>query len=85
MVGVFLEAETRPCEIKINWQEMFARVSNLHHSSRQHQISDPLSEVRDQTLILMDTSRIHFHCVTMGTPSIRVLNLPTPPTPQSRA
>lgn len=24
VVGVFLEAETRPCEIKINWQEMFA-------------------------------------------------------------
>lgn len=24
MVGVFLEAETRHCEIKINWQGMFA-------------------------------------------------------------
>lgn len=24
MVGVFLEAATRRCEIKINWQEMFA-------------------------------------------------------------
>lgn len=24
MVGVFLEAATRHCEIKINWQEMFA-------------------------------------------------------------
>lgn len=24
VVGVFLEAETRHCEIKINWQEMFA-------------------------------------------------------------
>ena len=28
------------------------------HSSWQHQILDPLSEVRDWTLILMDTSRV---------------------------
>ena len=34
-------------------------VCNLHHSSRQHQIPDPLSEVRDQTCILMAPSQIH--------------------------
>jgi len=28
--------------------------------------SDPLSEARDQTCILMDTSQICFHCTTMG-------------------
>ena len=29
-------------------------VFNLHHSSRQRQIPDPLSEARDRTLILTD-------------------------------
>ena len=45
-----------------------SQVCNLHHSSRQHWIHlDPLSEARDQTQILMDTSWICFRCATMGT------------------
>ena len=48
-----------------------SRVYELHHNSQQCQITDPLSEARDGTHILMDTSWIHFHCVTtMGTPWI---------------
>ena len=39
----------------------------LHHSSWQHQIFNPLSEARGQTHILMDTSRILFDRATMGT------------------
>ena len=35
-----------------------SRICNLHHSSRQHQILDPLSEARDQTHTLMNTSQI---------------------------
>ena len=31
-------------------------------------IPDPLSEARDQTHILMDSSRIHFLCAMQGTP-----------------
>ena len=31
-------------------------VCDLHHSSQQRQILDPLSEARDGTCILMDTS-----------------------------
>ena len=38
-----------------------SHVCELHHSSRQCQILNPLSEARDQTCILMDTSQIHFH------------------------
>ena len=36
-------------------------VCDLHHSSRQRQILNPLSKARDQTCVLMDASRIHFH------------------------
>ena len=43
-------------------------VYDLHHSSQQCQIPDPLSKTRDGPCIRMDTSLIHFYCVTMGTP-----------------
>ena len=43
---------------------------DLHHSSRQHQILNPLSEARDWTHSLMDTSQIRFHWATTGTPRI---------------
>ena len=35
-----------------------SHVCNLHHSSRQLQILNPLSEARDRTCILMDASRV---------------------------
>ena len=37
-----------------------SRVCNLHHSSRQHRILNPLSKVRDRTHILMDPSRVGY-------------------------
>ena len=45
-----------------------SHVCHLHHSSGQHWILNPLSESRDRTCILMDTSRIHFCCAKIGTP-----------------
>ena len=36
-----------------------SRVCNLHHSSRQRQILNPLSKARDQTHNLMVPSRFH--------------------------
>jgi len=36
-----------------------SRVCDLHHSSWQHQILNPLSKSRDQTHNLMVPSRIH--------------------------
>jgi len=46
-----------------------SRVCNLHHSSWQHRILNPLNEARDRTCNLMDTSQIHFRCATMGMPA----------------
>ena len=45
-----------------------AAAADLRHSSQQHQIFNPLSEGRDPSAILMDTSWICFHHATMGTP-----------------
>ena len=41
---------------------------NIHHSSWQWWIFNPLSTAKDQTCILRDTSRIRFCCATTGTP-----------------
>ena len=38
----------------------------IYHSSWQHQILNPVSEIRDRTCVLMDMSRLHFCCATMG-------------------
>ena len=43
-------------------------VCDLHHSSRQCQILNPLSEARDRTHILTDPSQIRFCCATTETP-----------------
>ena len=53
-----------------------SRICNLHHSSQQCQIPDPLSRARDRTFILMDTSHIHFHYATGGTPWWAVFIMP---------
>ena len=43
-------------------------IYDLHHSSQQCWIPEPLSEARDQTCILRDTSWIHFPCATTAIP-----------------
>ena len=45
-------------------------ICDLHHSSRQHRILNPLSDAMDRTCILMDTSWIHLCCAMTGTPVI---------------
>jgi len=42
---------------------------NLHLSSCQRQILNPLSEAKDRTCNLMVTIWMHFHCATAKTPS----------------
>ena len=38
-----------------------SRICNLHHSSPQCRIPNPLNEARDRTQVLMDTSRVRYH------------------------
>ena len=52
-------------------------VCDLHHSSWQCGILNPLSRARNWTCILMDTSQVCYHWATMGTPNfILFLSLP---------
>ena len=43
-------------------------ICDLHHSSQQPQILNPLSKARDPTLILMDISQVCYCWATEGTP-----------------
>ena len=61
-------------QLQASWDPSL--IYDLHHSSWQHWIVNPLSEARDGTCNLMVPSRIRFHCATMGTPGIFVLDLP---------
>ena len=45
-----------------------SHVCDLHHSSQQPQILNPLCEARDQTCKLMVPSGIRFCCSMMGMP-----------------
>ena len=45
-----------------------SRICDLHHSSQQHWILNPLREARDRTHNLMAPSQIRLLCATTGTP-----------------
>ena len=45
-----------------------SHVCELHHSSQPCWILNPLSEARDPTWVLRDTSWVHYRWGTMGTP-----------------
>ena len=47
-----------------------SHICDLHHSSQQGQIPNPLSEARDPTCIFVDTSHIHFHWAMTGPPPL---------------
>ena len=69
-LGVKLELQL-PAYIAATAAQDPTRVCDLHHSSRQCQILNPLSEAGDGTRNLMVPSPIHFHCATMRTPEGR--------------
>ena len=53
-----------------------SHICDLHHSSQQCRILNLLSEARDRTCVLIDTSQIRFHSATTGTPGITVFEAP---------
>ena len=59
--GVELEAHSTATA---TWNA--SQVCDLHHSSQQRQIFDPLGKARDRTRNLMVPSWIRFPCTTMG-------------------
>ena len=48
-----------------------SHICNLHHSSQQCQIFNPLSKAKDRTCNLMVPSQIRFHCARTGTAGTR--------------
>ena len=61
-----------------------SRVCNLHHSSWQRRILNPLSKARDWTSILKDTTQVRFCWATMGTSKIWLFEYVSPSfSPQS--
>ena len=50
-----------------------SHVYDLHHSSRQRRIPNPLSKARDRTHNLMVPRQIHFCCAMTGTPPVTIL------------
>ena len=44
-----------------------SRICNLHHSTQQHQILNPLIKGRNWTHVLMDTSQVRYCWATTGT------------------
>ena len=61
-----------------------SHICNLHHSSQQRQIFNPLSEARDRTHNLIVPSRVRFLCAVTGTPKaiLNVVNLKSFMTPR---
>ena len=47
-----------------------SHICDLHCSSWQHWILNPLREAKDQTHVLMDSSWVHYHWATMRTPGV---------------
>ena len=52
-----------------------SHICDLYHSSWQCWILNPLSEARDWTCILMDTSQVHYRWATVGTPREETINI----------
>ena len=66
--GVELELQLPACSAATPMPDP-SHICDLHHSSRQYRILNPLSEARDQTRTLMVPRRIRFRRAMTGTPT----------------
>ena len=62
-LGVQLELQL-PASATATATSDLSRVCDLHHSSRQRRLLNPLSEARDRTHKFTVPRRIHFRCTT---------------------
>ena len=67
-VGVELELQP-PAYVTATVTPDLSRICDLHHSSQQGQLLNPLSKAGDGTCILVDTSQIRFHGAMKETPA----------------
>ena len=58
-LGIKLELQL-PAYIKAEATQDLSCVFDLHRNSQQHWILNPVIKARDQTRVLMDTSRVHY-------------------------
>ena len=65
-IGVKLELQL-PAYATATAMQDLSFVCDLHHSSQQGQMLNPLIEASDQASNLMIPSRIRFHCATTET------------------
>ena len=66
-LGVQLELQP-PAYATTTAMPDLSHIYDLHHSSQQRWIFNPLSEARDRTSNLIVPSWIRFRCTTTGTP-----------------
>ena len=66
-LGVESKLQLPACTTATTNQDL-SSICNLHHSSQQCKILNPLSEVRDWTCVLTDTIWAHYCWATAGTP-----------------
>ena len=58
-MGVDLELQP-PAYTTATATQDLSGIFNLHHSSQQHRILNPLSGARDGICVLMDASQVHY-------------------------
>ena len=66
-IGVKLELQL-PAYATATARPNLSRICDLHHTSQQCWILNPLNKARDRTRNLMVPSQINFHFTMMGTP-----------------
>ena len=66
-LGVESELQLPTCTTATAVQDLSC-VCDLHHSSQQCQILNPLNKARNRTYNVMVPSQIRFFCATKGTP-----------------
>ena len=66
-LGVETELQVQVYDTAIATQDL-SHTCDLHHSSPQRRILNPLIKARNQTCVRMDTGQVRVHCATTGTP-----------------